>query len=163
MKLWHGDRMEHLDAAHLAKFLGMAIDDEVYAALEKAGFGEVREAHGFVVQRLLTGPQSASALAADLDVSQQLASRWVGELKTLGLVTAAKGDDGREKRVALSAKGERVVKVTREARLKALQALEKKVGTTALARLKKDLLGALTALGWDDAIARRKVRPGRGR
>jgi len=64
--------------------LGAAINRHVAGGLSDAGYAELRPGHGYVVQRLLTGPQQITAMAADLGISQQAVSKNVRDLVRLG-------------------------------------------------------------------------------
>ncbi len=127
--------------------------------MEAAGFAEVKGVHGYVVQRLITGPQSASAMAEDLGVTQQAVAKWVAELRALNMVTdAPPGEDARERRVRLTDKGNACVKVSRDARAKVVKQLEKALGSKAMTKLHTRLSDALEALGGLDAVRQRRVR-----
>jgi len=152
----------NLDVGQLGQFVGLCFDREVLAALERAGFAEVCSSHGYVVQRLLEGPHSVSALARQLGVTQQAVSKQVAEMTALGLVEpAAPGTDARERRVQLSKRGHACVARSRQTRKKVSRRLEAALGVKALADLERTLTRALTALGGMDAVQRRRVRPPR--
>src|SRR5687767_3972317 len=95
-----------LDVGHLAMFVGLAVSEEVIAALKQQGHPRLRFSHGFVFQHLMAMPPTVSGLARLLEVTQQSASKTVAELKRLGYVTLrADEKDGRAMRVVLSKKG----------------------------------------------------------
>ena len=103
--------MKHLDVGHLGQFLGQHFERAVFAKMDAAGFGGVKGVHGYVVQRLLEGPRSASVMASELGVTQQAVAKWVAELRALDLVTdAPAGADARERRVQLTDQGKACVK-----------------------------------------------------
>lgn len=150
-----------LDVGHFGGFLSQLFEQAVFARLEAQGFGGLARSHGYVVQRLIDGSRSVSAIARDLDVSQQVVSKWAAELTELGLVEPAPGEDKRERRVQLSKRGKQCLRVSREARAKLSRKLEAQVGVKALARLRDELIEAVGALGGLDAIRARRVRPPR--
>ncbi|MBM4783382.1 MAG: winged helix-turn-helix transcriptional regulator [Archangiaceae bacterium] len=152
--------MKHLDSGHLATFLGHHFDQAVFEALAKAGFSGVRGAHGFVIQRLLEGPQGISAMARQLGVTQQAVSKQVAELIDLGLVeSAGAAEDGRAREVRLSKRGRACVTTSRRARAQVTARLTKALGATAMNELHAALSRALDALGGLEAVQRRRVRP----
>lgn len=154
--------MEHLDAGHLATFLGHHFDQAVFQALAKAGFDGVRAAHGFVIQRLLDGPQGISVMARELGVTQQAVSKQVAELADLGLVeSAGASEDGRAREVRLSKRGRACVTASRRARARLTARLTKALGEDRINELRTALASALDALGGLEAVQRRRVRPPR--
>jgi DNA-binding MarR family transcriptional regulator len=151
--------MKHLDVGHLGQFLGQAFERAVFEKMETGGFADVKGVHGYVVQRLIEGPQSASAMASDLGVTQQAVAKWVAELRALELLTdAPAGEDARERRIQLTAKGNACVKASRDARAKVAKQLEKALGSKAMTKLHARLSDALEALGGLDAVRQRRVR-----
>lgn len=154
--------MRHLDLGHLATFLGHHYDAAVFEALAARGFAGVRASHGFVIQRLIEGPQGVSAMARDLGVTQQAISKQVAELVDLGLVEAAgDGDDARARPVRLSRRGKACIATSRASRARVEARLTRALGKRALGRLRAGLAGALESLGGMDAVSRRRVRPPR--
>lgn len=148
-----------IDVGHLGLFLSQHFDREVFAAMEKAGFSKVRTSHGYVVQRLLEGPQPVTAIAKDLGVTQQAISKLLGEMTVLGLVEpAGQFDDKRQRRVQLTARGKKCVQVSRAARLAVSNKLARQLGRSTLQRLETQLTGALDALGGLDAVTDRRVK-----
>ncbi len=127
----------------LASLAGAAVDGHVLAALAAAGLEGLRTRHGYVVQRLLVGPATATALARDLGVTQQAMSKTVAELRALGYVeTVADPADARARPVGLSAEGRRTVEVARAARSRLLRQLRARVGADR-AGVAADVLGEL--------------------
>jgi DNA-binding MarR family transcriptional regulator len=149
----------NLDSGYLGQFIGQCFDREVFAALGRAGFGGVRASHGYVVQRLLEGPQTAGAIARAVGITQQAASKQLAEMADLGLVEAApRGDDLRERRMQLSKRGRECVQRTRRARAAVTARLERALGQRAVRELEATLTRALDALGGLAAVQRRRVR-----
>lgn len=154
--------MKHLDPGHLATFLGHHFDQAVFEGLSAAGFDGVRATHGFVIQRLLEGPQGISAMARALGVTQQAVSKQVLELVDLGLVESAGASaDGRAREVRLSKRGKACVAASRRARARVTARLTKALGRKAFDELQRALTKALEALGGLEAVQRRRVRPPR--
>ena len=124
--------MYRLTANHLGAF-ATALTDRMSDA-DMAG--------GSSAAALLTllhrGALPVTALADIVGLSQSAASRLIDRLKGEGLLTARPGREGRERPVALTAKGKRVAKGLQSARLGALNA--------ALASLTDDERRRLDAL-----------------
>jgi DNA-binding MarR family transcriptional regulator len=149
-----------LDLASMVSLLGAAVDDAVLRALAEAGLHGLRRGHGYVVQRLLVGPTTATELAADLGVSQQAVSKTLKELLDLGYVEPAPdAADGRRRPVALTETGRRAVQVARETRTGIGDRLRADVGREPFEVTQSVLLAALDVLGLGDRVRRRSVRP----
>ncbi|APR86378.1 Transcriptional regulator, MarR family protein [Minicystis rosea] len=151
--------LESLDVGHLALFVGMAVDAEVIEALKRAGFDSLRQSHGFVVQHLVEGPRTVGEIARLLGITQQAVSKSVRELADTGYVEGVESEDGRVRRVQLSARGKASVAASRAARRKIEQRLARVCGDEALADARKVLAKALEALGGAEAVRKRRVRP----
>jgi DNA-binding MarR family transcriptional regulator len=107
---------DHLDAATLLSLAGSLADHSVLEAMRARGF-HVTRAHGYVFQRLLTGEQTITALAADLGITQQGASKHVDELERAGLVARRiSSHDRRARAVSLTDEGRLAIRIAREAR-----------------------------------------------
>jgi DNA-binding MarR family transcriptional regulator len=146
-----------LDLGHLALFVGQRVNDLVLAKLSAEGYGDLRVSHGYVFQHLLHGPQTISALAARLGVSQQAASKVVAELVELGYVSATPAPDRRARSIGLTARARASVAVARKARAR----IEKRLGTrhgVALSRARDLLALVLDELGGGAALRARQVR-----
>ena len=66
-----------MTAVHLA---GLALDRRDGAAAARRGLPDLRTAHGFLVQHVVTGPRPIGEIAERMGVSQQAVSKSVGEL-----------------------------------------------------------------------------------
>ncbi|MFC4692335.1 MarR family winged helix-turn-helix transcriptional regulator [Geodermatophilus arenarius] len=150
-------RPPELDLASVFSLLGTAVDDTVLQAL--AGTG-LRRGHGYLVQRLLAGPATATEIAVELGVSQQAVSKALGELAALGYVgPAGDADDRRRRPVALTQAGRRVVRVARETRADVDARVRAAVGDERFEACRDVLLDALDVLGLGEQVRRRAVRP----
>lgn len=146
-----------LDLASALTLLGDTVSRSVVAALEGTG---LRHGHGYVVQRLLVGPATATEIAAELGISQQAVSKAVVELTALGHVeTAPDPADRRRRPVRLTARGQAGVTRAREARAAVDDRVRQALGETRFAETRRALLDALDALGVGDQVRRRAVRP----
>jgi DNA-binding MarR family transcriptional regulator len=137
--------------------LGDAVDGRVLDAL--AGTG-LRHGHGYIVQRLLVGPATATEIAQDLGVTQQAVSKAVKELEVLGHVAAvADPSDRRRRPVRLTARGHEAVRVARATRAQIDATLRDALGDAAFDDTMAALRVVMEALDLADRVDRRAVRP----
>jgi DNA-binding MarR family transcriptional regulator len=148
-----------LDIVVLAQVAGQALALET----ERRAGGDAEPLparYGFVFQHLVDGPRSISELAQRLGVTQQAASKTVGEMEAAGLLARGTDpEDARVRRVALSAEGRRAIDAARGARAALAAELEDRLGTRRLVALRRALLEALEVAGGAEAVARRRVFP----
>jgi DNA-binding MarR family transcriptional regulator len=150
---------ESLDVLQLAQFAGMAANEAVRARLDAKGFSGLRDSHGFIVQHLLREPQSISALAALIGITQQAVSKSVAELAHNGYVQDVPSDDARVRKLRLSPRGRAAVQAARACRRELDAELSASAGPEAYAHAKQVLLAALERLHALEPIRQRKVRP----
>ena len=133
-------------------------DDEVLRRVAAAGHRGLRVSHGYVVQHVVPGPITVTALAARLGMTPQGASKAVGELERLGYLRRRPGADRRERVVELTEAGLAVVEATRLARSEVTGELRRLAGPEA-----RSMAAALEALavrtGALDALMNRRLRP----
>jgi DNA-binding MarR family transcriptional regulator len=106
--------------------------------LHEGGFDDLDTAHLNVFR--YPGPQGArpSELAARLRVSKQALNYLLGELERLGyLERRSDPDDGRSKRIALTRRGERLVRSMRDAVAEVERDWEARLGPPRLAELRR--------------------------
>jgi DNA-binding MarR family transcriptional regulator len=146
-----------LDLASAVTLLGDAVSRTVVEAL--AGTG-LRHGHGYLVQRLLVGPSTATEIAAELGITQQAVSKAVQELLALGhLEPTTDPTDRRRRPVQLSARGRRAVEAARQARRAVDDRLRAALGDETFDATLVALTTALEALGLGDRVRRRAVPP----
>jgi DNA-binding MarR family transcriptional regulator len=150
-----------LALSHLAHFVGLAANRQLLAELGEAGFGDVRESHGFLIQHLLRGPHSVSELAVLLGVTQQAVSKTVSELTAAGYLESSPGRDARVRLVRLSERGHACVLCARKLRERLERRLEKALGTRRAQQTRHALAEALELLGGVAAVKQRRVTPSR--
>jgi DNA-binding MarR family transcriptional regulator len=154
------DALGDLDLATLVSLLAGVVNDHLLGALDAAGVSGLRVSHGYVVQRLLEQPCTASQISAELGVSQQMVSKWIAELQTLGYVTATVDPADRRRRpVELSSRGRRAVEITRQARSAFESRLRVACGAQDVDTARRVLAEALDLLGVGDTVRSRRVRP----
>src|SRR6476646_4230851 len=118
--------LDLVTAVHLA---GLALTAEAVRRMHAAGFADLRTAHGFVVQHVVDGPRPVGEIAERMGVTQQAASKSVGELVALGyLERAAHPSDARVRLVGLSERGRSAVATTRRIRLEVEEELTSVLG-----------------------------------
>lgn len=145
------------DLASLLTILGDAVSAEVVAAL--AGTG-LRHGHGYLVQRLLVTPATATELAGELGVTQQAVSRTVKELVALGHVEMTTDpSDSRRRPVRLTRRGRAAVARARRARADLDARVRDALGADRVDRLVTDLGAVVDALDLRDGVDRRTLRP----
>ena len=152
-----------LDLPVLVSLGGTGIEDLVLTALEERGLGGVRSRHGYVFQRLLAGPATATEMARALGVSQQAMSKTVRELLALGFVAEERDPhDARRRPVALTGPGREVVEVSRQARRSLEERLRAAVGEER-ADVAADVLHVmLELLGLAEPVSARSCHRRRG-
>ncbi|MFB7723851.1 MarR family winged helix-turn-helix transcriptional regulator [Nocardia sp. NPDC056100] len=151
-----------LDTGTLALFVGNAGAAAVQKQLADAGFGDLRFSHGYLFQHLVDGEPTVSALAAELEMTQQGASKAVAELEKLGYCERVPDPiDARIRRVRLTARGHAAIAAARTARADLDRRLTERFGTEALDAVRSQLAELLAELGGTAAVARRAVRPPR--
>jgi len=148
-----------LDVGLLASFVGYAAQDVVLADLAEAGFGDLRVAHGFIVQHLLGGARTVTELAELQSVSVQAISKTTSELIALGYVASTVDpDDGRSRRLSLTERGHASVAASRAARRRVQRRVSRRLGADRVTALSADLVSVLDLLGGVDAVSQRRVR-----
>lgn len=150
-------QLPELDLASALTLLGDAVSGSVVDAL--AGTG-LRHGHGYLVQRLLVGPATATEIADALGITQQAVSKAIRELTDLGHVTPVPDPADRRRRpVGLTAKGRRAVRTARAARGEIDDRIRAALGTERFEETRQALVLALDALGLAESVARRSVPP----
>jgi DNA-binding MarR family transcriptional regulator len=150
------------DIGLLTLAVGGGITARMREQLAAAGFDDVRDAHGYVVQGLLAGDTTVTALAARLGVSAQAVSKSVTELERAGYVRRGHDpDDGRARPLQLTGRGQELVDASRRARQSVARDLARWLGTRDQAELVRLLQHAAEHYGGLDALASRRLRPPR--
>ena len=122
----------------------------------------LRHGHGYLIQRLVVAPATATAIAAELGVTQQAVSKSVKELIALGLVEFVPDPpDRRTRPVRLTATGWQAVHVSRTTRLEIDQRIRTALGDHNFECTLAALSTAIDALGLTERVRRRAVLPPR--
>lgn len=146
--------------SHLAHFVGVFANRLVLVEMKRAGFGDLRESHGYLVQHLLREPHSVGQLSKLLGVSQQAVSKTVAELTRSGYLESQAGDDARVRLVSLSERGHQAVHAARRIRDRLERRLLGKLGERRASVLRAGLLDLLEELGATDSVKGRRVPGG---
>ena len=147
-----------LDLPTLASLAGAAANRHLLRRLHEDGYVGVRTSHGYVIQNLIDETPTVGELAARLGVTQQAASKVVGEMEGMGLVARDPDPaDSRVRRVTLTAHGQALLAAGRKERTELERAVAANVGD--LAEAKRTLLGLLEETGDLAAITSRRARP----
>jgi DNA-binding MarR family transcriptional regulator len=150
--------LAELDLGYLCLFLGMRVNELVTRRGKTAGFADLRQSHGYVVQHLIESSRTITELARRMEVTQQAASKSVAELIRLGVLEAEPGEDRRERRIRLSERGWQAVRTARRHRREIERRLLRALGAARYQRAKSILIEALEALGGAGRIRTRRVR-----
>ena len=141
-------------------FAGWAMTEELQRRLAADGLGDLRFNDGVVIQHVLAGPLSITALAERMGVTQQAASKAVADLERRGLLTRKPApEDARAKLLHLTARGEAAVAGARVRRAALESELVDEFGAKRVADARALLAAILTRFDASDAVRNRRVRP----
>lgn len=149
--------LSDIDLGHLALFLGLRINQLVMAQMARAGYRNLRESHGYVIQNLIESGRTITELARRMAVTQQAASKSVAELVRFGVLEETPGLDRRSKIIRLSEKGWKAVHTSRRMRTTIHRRIQKSLGASAYERTRGSLIACLNALGGAEAVRTRRV------
>jgi DNA-binding MarR family transcriptional regulator len=156
------DLFLQLGLAYLSQFLAQRVNELVLAGGKRQGFREMRISHGYLIQHLVESDcpvsRTGTELARRLGVSQQAASKSVGELARLGVVEIRRLADRRAKEVCLSKRGWEMVLQARKSRAGIEAKLIRQVGSRRYRDAQRTLSDCLELLGGVDRIRSRRVR-----
>jgi DNA-binding MarR family transcriptional regulator len=151
--------MPRLDLGYLALFLGLRVNQLIMERMRAAGFQQIRESHGYLIQHLIESDRTITELARRMEITQQATSKAVAELVTLGLLELIVGSDRREKIVRLSNHGRTLVRLGRRARRAIERRLIRIAGREEYEQAKWVLTACLDALGGTERVRSRRVLP----
>lgn len=148
------------DLTLLFAALNAATSAEIVRRIADAGHPELRPAHGYVFQHLMGGPVRVSELGEKLGMTAQGASKLVIELERLGYVER-RGDpgDGRNRYVALTAKGEAGIEAGRAARAAVTAELRAVLGESAADQMVMGLRQLAEHSGGLATLLGRRLKP----
>ncbi len=151
--------MGTLDLPTAAAVAGAAVESHVLRELRERGFTGLRPRHGYVLQRLLAGPGTASSMARDLGASQHVVATIVRELVALGYAErVAPQTDRRGRPVALTSRGRQAVDAATAASKRLDARLRDAVGGPRADDAVVGVRTLLRLLETDDAVDERRVK-----
>ena|SRR5690242_16804652 len=148
-----------VDLGYLSLFLGLRVNQLVMERMRAAGFQQVRESHGYLVQHLIDSDRTITELARRMEITQQATSKAVAELVTLGVLELIVGSDRREKTVRLSNRGWTLVRLGRRVRRGIERRLIRIAGREEYGQAISVLTACLDALGGTERVRSRRVLP----
>jgi DNA-binding MarR family transcriptional regulator len=148
-----------VDLSLSSLFAGWAMADEIQRRLATDGLGDLRFADGFVFQHLVEGPVTIGALAEQLEVTQQAASKSVADLERRGYVARTPDPaDARARLVALTPRGQDAIEGARRHRAALVAELGERLGPRRVEAANRLLNEVVAELGADAAVRGRRVR-----
>jgi DNA-binding MarR family transcriptional regulator len=150
--------LSDLDLGHLALFLGLRVNQLVMTQMASAGFKNLRESHGYVIQHLIDSERTITDLARRMEVTQQAASKSVAELVRFGVLEETPGHDRRSKMIRLSARGWKGVHASRRIRTTIHRGMQRAFGVADYERTRSALIRCLDALGGVESIRTRRIK-----
>lgn len=131
--------------ARLAAMVFRTLIDDMHEQLEKRGFRDVGASFGYVVLEARSRTLGVTDVSRLLGISKQAASKLVSTMQQCGYLNAVSSTDQRERRVAISARGRRLL-ATVEAIYGELEAQWAEViGQHGVEALRRDLTAVLVA------------------
>lgn len=150
------------DLSLASLFAGWALADELQRRLVGEGFADSRFADGVVFQHLVGGPVTISTLAEKLGVTQQAASKSVGDLSSRGYVSRQPDPaDARARQVLLTERGEAVIAAARTHRAELDAEVRQDLGDDRVEEARLLLVELINRLGASPSLRARAVRPPR--
>jgi DNA-binding MarR family transcriptional regulator len=135
----------------LVRLLSMAVTvalEELHEELESRGHGVLRPAHGYAMNAVLNGRNTASQIGPLLGMTKQGAAKLVQTLVDEGyLVFEDSTDDGRRKPLSLTDKGLEAVRVSVEIQERIEQEWASIVGPRRMSTTRTALEEAVRAVG----------------
>lgn len=128
----------------LARLLAIAyrqLIDDLHLRLRERGWDNVRPAYGFVLLAAREAPVTISGLATSLGMSKQAASKLAEAMLGDGLLERHAGDteDGRQRPLALSAEGRRLLSEVEVIYAELEGAWAERIGSERVEQLRRDL------------------------
>ena len=133
----------------LARLLAMAyrhLIENLHARLRERGWSQVRPAFGFVLLAARDAPITITEIAAVMGTTKQAASKLAAAMSDAGyLVMGAGSDDGRQRPLRLSLRGEELLADVEDIYRELEAEWATVIGAPALKRLKRSLHTAVLA------------------
>jgi DNA-binding MarR family transcriptional regulator len=148
------------DVGLLALAVAGGVAERIRNRLAAEGYGDVRDPHGYVMQGLLAGDTTVTALATRLGITAQAVSKSVTELVGAGYLERGRDpEDRRARPLRLTSRGEALIDASRRARQAVARDLGRWLGTRDHGELVRLLRHAVEHLDGLDALTDRRLRP----
>ena len=139
----------------LVRLLSMAVTvalEELHTELRDRGHGALRPAHGYALNAVLNGRNTASEIAPLLGMTKQGAAKLVQTLLDEGYLAIGDtdGEDGRRKPLALTEKGHEAIQVSVDIQTRIEREWAELVGPRRMATARAALERAVTNAGDGD-------------
>jgi len=143
--------MEKLPLGRLMTLTLRLLIDEMHTRLDAAGYGDLRPAHGYVLNAAaVEGGVTASALAGTLGMTKQGAAKVLAELMQAGyIVRGEDGTDARARPAKLTSRGRAALDSAASIQHQLEEEWATLVSPRDLAGLRRILEAALQAAGGD--------------
>ncbi len=149
------------DLTLLITALHAAFDAKTLTRLAEAGFGDLRQVHGYIFQHIVPGPIRVSDLAHKLGMTPQGASKFVIELEGLGYVRRrVDPDDQRNRMVELTERGWAGINAARRIRSEINADVHALLGDDETTQLIDALRRLAEQTGGLQELLGRRLRPG---
>lgn len=134
----------------LARLVSMALRsliDKLHERLRDRGFDDVRAAYAFVLLATRDQPMTGSEVGELMGMTKQAASKLVDAMEAAGYLAREPDPlDGRQKRLAIAARGKRLLTTAEDIYLELEREWALVLGEDRLAALRDDLSRVLRAL-----------------
>jgi DNA-binding MarR family transcriptional regulator len=142
----------------MVTLLGPALTTLILDRIATAGHQGVKPSHGYVMQQLVEQEPTIGELAAALGMTQQGASKQVGDLEALGYVERVpSAQDQRIRTVRLTPAGQSLLADGRRIQADLETALTERIGSSDLEAAKRALVALLELTQLDRYIPTRTV------
>lgn len=150
--------MKHLALARLLSAATRIVVERMHADLAEAGHPGLRPAYGYAVFAVSRGDVTTSILAAELGMTKQGAAKLVATLEELGyLERRAHEHDARAQLLALTARGDDLLRASARAQDRLEREWERLVGKEEIQSLRATLEHVLEHGANDERIALRPI------
>src|SRR5262249_35093910 len=117
--------------------------DDLHARLRGRGWRDVRPSYGFVLLEARSRALGVTDIARLMGITKQAASKLVGSMASAGYLRDVGVEDARARRVALSARGRRLLSAVEEIYGELEAGWAKVIGAARVEALRKDLVEVL--------------------
>ena len=150
--------MEHLTLGRLLSAATRLVIERMHSDLAAAGHPGLRPAYGYAVYAIGSGEVTTSMLGAELGMTKQGAAKLVATLEELGYVERrAHERDGRAQLLALTARGDDLLRASAEAQERIEREWEQLAGAQEMQSLRATLERALAEGSSEERLSLRPI------